>query len=394
MPRAINNTFFFFLLCYPTATLTAQLADSIIVNRLLIEIASEQVKVNGEFYAGTFPSFRESGGMPHNYQPDNNIFFTAISIFTLQNMLPYLTNRNKAIALQVIENSKKSFDYYKNKQGYPYYGFWPSGGSFMPHTYFFKYLKHIFYQGEDADDSVMILMATNSNDSVCSVLKKRMIEVSNLSNKRIKSTFRKYRDIPAYSTYLGKRMPTDFDIGVECNILYFMFDRKLPLVKQDTGTIDLLKQIIASREYMKSPTYLSPYYVRPPVLLYHISRLIGKFQINELEPYRQQLIEDTKYCLRKSKNNMDDVILNTTLIRLGGTRSGLESASQIKKFKHKSFIFFQARAAFWYPTPLKNIFIHSRYLRYYFYCPSYNKVLMLEHLVESDKSLKQTLDFH
>ncbi len=374
-------SFVFFL---TNNTITAQTPDTILINQLIKEIAKEQVKTKTELFEGMFPSFRECSGIPHNYQPDNTVFFTAISIFTLQNLLPYLKNENKIIAENVIENGIKSFIYYKNKKG-PFYGFWPTDSIIMPHTYYLKYLKCIFGQGDDADDAVMILMASKSNDSICSVLKKRLIEVSNLNSKRIFSTFKRYKNIQAYSTYLGYKMPVDFDLGVQCNILYFMFDRKLPLVKQDSATIKLLQQIIANRDYMKHPIYLSPYYVTSPILLYHISRLIGKFKINELEPYRQQLIDDIRK-LYNSGNTMDNIILNTSLIRLKAKpfSSEINSLSEFKKSDQNKFIFFQARAAFWYPTPLKQIFLHFRYINYYFYCPTYNKLLWLEYLVEKN----------
>src|ERR1700709_2066112 len=61
-----------------------------LIHALLLDIASMQVQKDGEFYAGQFPSFRECGGAPHNYQPDNNIFYTAVAAFALRNMLPYL----------------------------------------------------------------------------------------------------------------------------------------------------------------------------------------------------------------------------------------------------------------------------------------------------------------
>ena len=41
-------------------------------------------------YKGMFPAYRECDGFPHNYQPDNNIFFTAITAFTLNKLTPIL----------------------------------------------------------------------------------------------------------------------------------------------------------------------------------------------------------------------------------------------------------------------------------------------------------------
>jgi len=366
----------------------AQSNDTALISALIKNIAASQVKTNSEFYAGMFLSFRECGGAPHNYQPDNNIFFTAITAFTLRNLLPHLNKDNKATIEKIIKNAATAYPYYKDQYGYPYYNFWPTHAPIMPHTYYFKYLKSVFGQGEDADDSIMILMTSEDDDSSTIALKKRLIEVSNLSKgKKIISTYKKYRNYPAYSTYLGSRMTPDFDFVVQCNILYFMFDKKLTLVKQDSATIHLLAEMINNHEYMKAPTYLSPYYVKSSILIYHVARLISAFQIAELEQFKPQLIDDAKKLLETSNNVMDQIILRTSLLRLGSNTPPLSinSINEFEKSNQKQYIFFQARAAFSYPAPFKQIFLHWSYITYYFYCPAFNKTLWLEYLMERDK---------
>lgn len=348
-----------------------------------------QVAEDGEFYKGLFPSFRQCGGAPHNYQPDNNIFFSAISAFALRNMMPDLSKENQQVAEAIIKETSSCYPYYKNQFGDPFYNFWPSNARIMPHTYYFKYLKNIFGQGEDADDSVMILMTGNNDDSANRILKQRLIEVSNLyENRNIISTYKKYRDVPAYSTYLGKRMTPDFDFAVHCNILYFMFDKKIPFTTQDSATLHLIESMVKAREYMKAPVYVSPYYVKPTILLYHLARLMGTFKIPELEKFKPQLIEDINGLLATSDNVMDQIILRTSLLRLGAKAPAvdLKTINEFEKSNQQQYIFFQARAAFSYPTPFKQVFLHWSYINYYFYCPAYNKVLWLEYLVEKNKA--------
>lgn len=380
-------TIFYFISFFKCSIANAQTKDEALIDSLIRDIASMQVTKDGEFYAGMFPSFRECGGAPHNYQPDNNIFFTAIAAFTLRNLLPYLKGDNKKPVEEIILSASKAYPYYKDQYGFPYYNFWPTHAPIMPHTYYFKYLKSVFGQGEDADDSVMILMAADNNDSSNATLKKRLVEVSNLSRKKIISTYKKYRNYPAYSTYLGERMTPDFDFAVHCNVLYFVFDKKLPLVKQDSATIQLLAEMLERREYMKAPTYLSPYYVKSSILIYHVARLIGKFHVAELEKFKPQLISDARKLLETSNNVMDQIILRTSLLRLGADAPTLDidSIEEFEKSNQKQYIFFQARAAFSYPTPFKQIFLHWSYITYYFYCPAYNKILWLEYLVERNK---------
>ncbi|QEC69624.1 hypothetical protein FRZ67_20815 [Panacibacter ginsenosidivorans] len=368
----------------------AHQSDSLLINALVKDIAAAQVATDGEFYAGMFPSFRECGGAPHNYQPDNNIFFTAIGAFALRNMLPYLIGENKKVAQNIISKATSTYPYYKDQFGEPFYNFWPTHAPIMPHTYYFKYLKSVFGQGEDADDTVMILMTDNNDDNANTNVKKRLIDVANKSNgRKIISTYRKYKDIPAYSTYLGTRMTPDFDFAVQCNILYFMYDKHLTFTVQDSATLDLITQMVKNREHMKAPVYLSPYYVKSSILLYHLTRLMGAFHIPELEIYKPQLVEDIHALLDKSTNVMDQIILRTALLRLGKPAPSLDlqSITEFEKSNQQQYIFFQARAAFSYPTPFKQIFLHWSYITYYFYCPAYNKILWLEYLVEKNKKL-------
>ncbi len=381
-------TLLYYFLLLLSSSVCAQNSDSALIASLIRAIAGEQVKGNNkDFYAGMFPSYRECGGSPHNYQPDNNIFYTAVSVFALKNMLPYLAEYNRKSIDSIIQKAVQCYPLYRNKNGLPFYGFWANRDVIMPHTFIFQYLKTVFGQSEDADDSVMALLGLNNNDSDNTELKKRMIETGNLSSKKVISTYKKYRQIPAYSTWLGQRMPVDFDFGVHCNILYFMLKKKIPLVKQDSATIALLQHMIRNKDYIKSPVYISPYYVRTPVLLYHIARLMGEFQIADLEPYKSQLVQDIYQQLQKSSNIMDQIILRTSLLRLEADAPALPSFSleEFEKSNQKDFVFFQARAAFSYPTPFKQVFLHWSYIYYYFYSPAYYKILWLEYLVEKEK---------
>jgi len=381
-----RNLFLIVLLFFSSQSF-AQSNDSLI-HALLLNIESMQVKDDGEFYAGMFPSYRECGGVPHNFQPDNNIFYTTVAAFTLRNMLPYLNAEDKAIAEKIIANIQKIYPLFRNKHGYPYYGFWATNDPIMPHTYFYKYLKQIFGQGEDADDTVIILMTNKNNNDDNIVLKQRLEAVANLSKQKIISTYKKYRNIPAYSTYLGSRTVPDFDFAVQCNILYFVYDKKLPFVKQDSATLHIITEMVRNREYMKTPVYISPYYVRSSILIYHVVRLMSAFHIPELEIYKQQLIDDAQKEFDASTNVMDKTLLSTSLMRLGA-KPQLPPFTSIAEFENtnqKQFIFFQARAAYSYPTPLKQMMLHFSYINYYFYCPAYYKILWLENLVWQERS--------
>lgn len=374
--------YIFFILFVDAGCLPAQ-NDSALISNLLTDIEALQIKQDGEFYTGMFPAYRECAGFPHNYQPDNNIFYTAITAFTLRKLTHYLSDGDKAKAIRIVKNAEAAYPHYRNPNGKPYYSFWPVNAPILPHAFFINRFSGMLAQGDDADDSVMILLASDNNESDNAALKERLIQVSNLKKRRINSTFKKYRDIPAYSTYLGEKMHPDFDLAVQCNVLYFNFEKKLPMVKEDSATIYLLTEILKNREYMKRPVYISPSYVKPATLIYHLARLIDAFDMDELQLYRKQLIDDANKLLAQATNIMDRIILRTALIRLGAEvpELSINSIADFERTDQDQFVFFQARAAFAQPTPIKQIFLHWNYLIYYFYSTAYNKTLWLEYLV-------------
>jgi hypothetical protein len=85
---------------------------------------------------------------------------------------------------------------------------------------------------------------------------------------------------------------------------------------------------------------------------------------------------------------MDKLLLSTSLMRLGVKTEAppFSTISDFENTNQKQFVFFQARAAYSYPTPLKQIGLHFSYINYYFYCPAYYKILWLENLVEQTRS--------
>ncbi len=114
---------------------------------------------------------------------------------------------------------------------------------------------------------------------------------------------------------------------------------------------------------------------------------MGAFKIPKLELYKPQIIADIRKELEESTNVMDQIILRTSLLRLKADAPALDlqSIEEFENSNQQKYLFFQARPAFSYPTPFKQIFLHWSYINYYFYCPAYNKTLWLEYLVEKGK---------
>src|SRR5580704_11992981 len=67
------------------------------VDSLLGRLAAAQMRHDGMFLAGTFPTLRSWAATPGDLKTDNSIFFTGLIVFTLRNLEPYLTPEERIL---------------------------------------------------------------------------------------------------------------------------------------------------------------------------------------------------------------------------------------------------------------------------------------------------------
>ncbi|CAL1517751.1 hypothetical protein MMC2321_01487 [Chitinophaga sp. MM2321] len=346
-------------------------------------MAAGQISQDSFYYAGMFPSYRHYGYPTAKAVHDNNIFFTGLIGLTLQELSPLLPEEDKAVSQRIIQQAKAAYPHFQHSPQRYTFNFWKTNPQIVfPNSPFLNLFKKWHALPDDIDDTAILLLNMQVNDSIALAVKQLMEAHTNTTNYRIRNTFRKYRDIPAYSTWFGKKMPIDFDFCVLTNALYFIHTYALPLSRHDSATIELLGQLIDNRAYISHPAYISPHYARTPVLLYHIARLLGKFPIPSLIKYKDQLIADTRQALNDADNIMDQVILHTTLIWLGAPAQTLALGKKgINEITQNDFIFFMAGFNSLLPNPFKQLGANVSMIRYYYRCPAYNKALILQYLV-------------
>jgi hypothetical protein len=236
---------------------------------------------------------------------------------------------------------------------------------------------------DDLDDTVIILLALSAADSTASKVHTIMQSFTNNGQKQVHNTFKSYRNIGAYSTWFGKKMPVDFDVCVLANILYFVQSYNLTWTHADSASLQLIEKVLEERKHIASSAYVSPHYSRLPNILYHLSRLMSVKPIPSLEKYKPQLVEDAKDALTKARSFMDEVILSTSLLRWGVEPPAAKphSTPDINELiEDNNFSFFIANMAAMLPDPLKEWMGGAGVGKFYYYCPSYNELLVLENL--------------
>ncbi len=364
-----------FLFCVEQMYGQSQLIDS-----LLTCISDKQIAATNENYQeGMFPSQRIYLPLKRVAKEDDNIFFTGLIVWTLKSIYPSLSIANQKIADTICSKAIANYARYQNRDGQPVYNFWRTRPShhFPNSRYFSSKKKYII--PDDLDDTSIIYLSENYADSLKKMVRELMTENANGQKRTIRNTFKKYQNVPAYSTWFGKKMPVDFDICVQANGLRFVLDNNFVLNKYDSATLALIKDMVLTGRYIKRSHYASPHYQKKAIVLYHIARLVAAHpELKALSEIKSNLMNDLRRQYLKTTTGMERVLLQTSLIRMGEFENG---GINISKREMARFYFFVANMTSVFPNPIKGVFANSWITNFFYRSEAYYLMLLLENEV-------------
>jgi len=373
------------VICFSVSHFTSKANDTLLATQLLERIKLLQPASAGVFPKGVFPSYRTYALNKDRQKADINIFFTGLISFTLQNLQNYFTPYQKKIATDIIMSANESAIKFKNQKGRDTYNFWPTDTSqIFPNSGWMNWFDKQQALPDDLDDTVILLMALNVTDSTAKIVHGIMQNFTNSGDKQINNTFKNYRTIPAYSTWFGNKMPVDFDVSVLSNVLYFVQRYNLDWTNADSSSVALICKTIEEKKHLTDAAYISPHYHSSAIIMYHLSRLMQIKLIPSLEKYRISLINDTRQLLATSDNFMDQVLLQTSLMRWGIRPQSITINSDKPLqiiIEDESFSFFIANMASMLPDQFKKVAGSLGVGKFYYYCPAYNNLLLLENII-------------
>ncbi|MDO8995333.1 MAG: hypothetical protein Q7U77_01780 [Sediminibacterium sp.] len=381
------NCLLLFLLFFYTNKSNA--FDTTIVTQLLQRIDQLQVKENGIFPKGLFPSYRTYALNQDRQKADINPFFTGLIVFTLDRIKDQLTPYQQKLVEQISLNAKPVFKKFKNRKDRDTYNFWPTDSAqIFPNSGWMNLFNKSQSLPDDMDDTVIILMALKANEKTADNIHLLMQDYINGGKGKINNTFSSISHLPAYSVWFGNRMPVDFDISVLSNVLYFVQEYKLPFTKADSSSVQLIVKVLEEKKHITAPSFISPHYGSSEIILYHLSRLMALKPIPELEKFKPMLIQQALEMQEKQKPFLLQVLLSSTLLNWGIKPSLItvnkkQSLTQI--IEDEQFSFFIANMASMLPNQLKKSFTTSKLGTFKYYCPAYNNVLLLENIILHQK---------
>jgi hypothetical protein len=340
----------------------------------MAQISDLQIRNDSFYDAGLFPSERLRGRAKKARQ-DNNIFFTALTVFTLQSIRKGLTPSDRIILDTIASRAKRCYTKYRNRNGDITFNFWQTKPDVpFPNTRILSRLDKMRLP-DDLDDTAIIYLTQPDDDTRDKELKTKM--EAHAAKGRVRTTLKKYQRSQVYGTWFGKRMPQEIDICVMANAMVFVLERKLPLDSIDFKTLSLIEKMVMESDHLKYPHIVSPQYKNSSIILYHVARLL-EVAGSKLSPsLREKVISDLKASVVQSSNEMEKVVLLTSLYRLGVSIENNADQSRAK-VDFRTFYWFRANLMSGKPVFIKRMIGRGNWLDYKFRSEAYYLSLLME----------------
>jgi hypothetical protein len=359
--------------------------DELPVHTLLKQIQDQQVQHDPFFMTGIFPSYVSNKKIYKEKRKDNNIFYTALILYTLKTLKPKLSAADQRIVDSIIARSEKLIAQFKNRKGRESYNFWRTDSAYRFPYIWWLHLKKKNILPDDPDCTSICLLLSDAPDSIVQKAHAAMQDCANDIKHPVRTTFPGYRSYAAYSGWLGNKFPVVFDVCVLSNILSFVQTYNLTWTKADSASLDLLIATINNKDHITDPIMVAPYYGTTSIILYHLARLMSIKPIPALETMKERLIKDAMLQLQQTNNEFEKIILANALLKWN-CNTPIPVNIKTREIEKSDLPFFLANIPSILNRSLKKQLSKKRIGVYCHYCPAYNNVLLLEYLVLKNKN--------
>lgn len=347
---------------------------------VLERIQSLQIDEDDFYDSGLFATQR-SWSFSRDSVEDNTIFFTASIVSTLRQLRDQSSVQNQEIIDAIIENAASTYQYYRSRHGEVTHNFWQTVEPDLPFPNGGKLISNKKMRlPDDYDTSILVAQALN-NDSLDLRLREKMVAYATREERdeNRPTTPKSYRESKAYEVWYAKRMPQTFDICVLSNILHFVFERKFELNATDSASIELVKQMILNEDHINKSKFIAYHASSPALILYHVARMMVADKQGHFDEIRKPVIEDLYALLEESDNEMEKLLLLTSLVRLDETSEYELNFDQFRS-DEKTFAFFSIKP---FGSGFSSLKMDGLSPVMDWYNEAYNLTLYLEYLILS-----------
>ena len=360
---------------------TQSSTDTIWSYQILTKIQALQ-QTNTGFPPGIFPSTRVYAYNKNNSKNDPNVFFTGLIVHTLKKYHKLCTPYQQRIINQIVKDGLSSVGVFKNKSGRDTYNFWRTDTpQIFPNAGLLNKFDKSQSLPDDFDDTVILLWAQEVTKERAAVVHDTMQFYANTKVKSIKNSLPTFKNLPAYSTWFGKKMPIDFDMAVLCNVLSFVNAYDLQWTASDSASLQLITTAIDNKWHVTKADFIAPHYAKPAVIMYHIARLLtagNQQNIQTLIALKPTLLKQTDSLLAISKDTLEAILLNTARVHFGGIPNDAYQTLDQAAIEQSKYPFFIANMASMLPSPIKRPLSKLAFAKFEYRCPAYNLALLWE----------------
>ena len=360
---------------------TQSSTDTIWSYQILTKIQALQ-QTNTGFPPGIFPSTRVYAYNKNNSKNDPNVFFTGLIVLTLKKYQKLCTPFQQGMIHQIVKDGLLSVGLFKNRQGRDTYNFWRTDTpQIFPNAGWLNKFDKSQSLPDDFDDTVILLWAQGVSRDRAAVIHDSMQLYANNKVKTVKNTLAPFKNLPAYSTWFGKKMPIDFDMAVLCNVLSFVNAYDLQWTASDSASLQLITTAIQNNWHVTKADFIAPHYAKPAVIMYHIARLLtagNQQNIQTLIALKPILLKQTDSLLIISKDPLEAILLNTARVHFGGIPNDVFQTLDQAAIEQSKYPFFIANMASMLPSPIKRPLSKLAFAKFEYRCPAYNLALLWE----------------
>ena len=360
---------------------TQSSTDTIWSYQILTKIQALQ-QTNTGFPPGIFPSTRVYAYNKNNSKNDPNVFFTGLIVHTLKKYQKQCTPYQQGLIQQIVKDGLSSVELFKNKSGRDTYNFWRTDTpQIFPNAGWLNTFDKSQSLPDDFDDTVILLWAAEIAKERASAIHDTMQLYANTKVKTVKNSLAAFKNLPAYSTWFGKKMPIDFDMAVLCNVLSFVNAYDLQWTASDSASLQLITTAIQNNWHVTKADFIAPHYAKPAVIMYHIARLLtagNQQNIQTLIALKPTLLKQTDSLLAISKDPLEAILLNTARVHFGGITNSTPQTLDQAAIEQSKYPFFIANMASMLPSPIKRPLSKLAFAKFEYRCPAYNLALLWE----------------
>lgn len=359
------------------------LEDSVYIKKsiqLLQSIEQLQEKDEQNVLSGSFPSFRKYYYSSKLKQEDN-VFFTALVLFNIGQFSNKMQPEELAYLEQFKSKANTYIERFKNQDNKLTYNMWPKNPpQIFPNGGWINRFNEKFALADDIDDCAITLLALGTNDSIAKAMQTKFEAHRVGLVKPNRSFYKQFQTRPVYSTWLGNKMPKDVDLSVLANVLLMHTIAKIPLNATDTASLDLIVDLVKVNKHLTDPRFVSQHYANSATIMYHIARLIYFTDYQPLLALKPILLDQSLQLLNKAEFPLEQLLLNTCIIRLGGNIDLPMNVNQAS-LKFNNYPYFVANIASVLNNPFKRVVNRSNFVRFDYYSYAFNLSLLYENLM-------------